>query len=66
MANVTGTPYITGLGTGTGGVGTYYVNTSETAASATITATSAIETKWIAMSNAAPGELVKISDHPLG
>jgi hypothetical protein len=57
---------ITGLGTGAGGTGTYYVNNTQSAASATITATAAVETKWIAMSQAQPGELVKISDHPLG
>ncbi len=64
--NVTGVPVITGFGTGTGGVGTYNVSVSETAASATVTATAGVETKWYAMSNAAAGSLVKISDHPLG
>lgn len=58
--------FITALGTGTGGLGTYIVNLTQTVTSTTISATSNIETKWIAMSSAAAGELVKISDHALG
>lgn len=57
---------VTALGTGTGGTGTYIVDPTQTASSTTITATSNVETKWIAMSAGLPGELVKISDHPLG
>jgi len=60
-ANVTASSFITGYGTGTGGVGTYYVSPTQTAASATVNATGAIETAWYATSNAAAGELVKIS-----
>ena len=57
---------ITGLGTGTGNTGTYYVNLTQTVSSTTITANTSVETKWYAMSSGAAGELVKISDHPLG
>lgn len=59
--NVTGTPVIIALGTGIGAAGTYYVSVSETAASATITATAALETRWFVDSYAAAGELAKIS-----
>lgn len=64
--NVTTGTFITALGTGTGGTGTYVVSPSGTTASTTITATADYETKWYAMSNGAAGELVKMSDHPLG
>lgn len=57
---------VTGLGTGTGGLGTYYVNPSQTQGSGNFTAQGNIETKWFAMSTGAPGELVKISSHALG
>lgn len=58
---------ITQLGTGTGGTGTYYVDPSQNSTPAlTITAALAVETKWYAMSPALPGELFKMSDHPLG
>jgi hypothetical protein len=66
-ANVTGTPAIISLGTGTGGNGTYNVATSQTAASATVNATGYVETKWVCMDvGRAVGELVRISDHALG
>lgn len=58
---------ITALGTGTGGAGTYVVNNNTAVASAAITVAGVdVETKWVAMSSGAPGELVKISDHVLG
>lgn len=57
---------ITGLGTGVGGIGTYFTNTNTPSTSAATTGTSNIETKFIAMSGGAAGELVKISDHALG
>jgi hypothetical protein len=57
---------ITAFGTGTGGVGTYIVNNNTVVASTTITQNLNVETKWIAMSAGAAGELVKISSHPLG
>ena len=53
-------------GTGRGGAGTYYVNPTQTSGSGTINATGNIETKWIAMSSGLPGEVVKISNQPLG
>jgi hypothetical protein len=52
---------ITQLGTGTGGTGTYYVNQIQTVSATTMVAALAAETKWYAVSNALPGELVKIS-----
>ncbi|RVT95244.1 hypothetical protein EOD42_16800 [Rhodovarius crocodyli] len=64
--NVTANTIVTGFGTGTGGTGTYYVNLTQTAASATVNATGAVETKWIVASNSLPGELLKISSQPLG
>lgn len=63
---VTAGTKITGLGTGTGGLGTYYVQTTQTVTSSTITAVGNVETKWIAMSVGAPTDLVKISTMALG
>lgn len=60
---VTGTT-ITALGTGTGGVGTYIVNASQTVGTATIIANTTFETNWIARSMGATGELIKISSTP--
>ena len=65
-ATVTAGSVIAGLGTGTGGAGTYYVNPTQSSGSGTINATGNIETKWIAMSSGLPGEVVKISNQPLG
>jgi hypothetical protein len=65
-AGVTAGTTITGFLTGTGGVGTYLVGTSQTAGSTTISVTAGIETKWSAMTPGAAGELIVISDHPLG
>ena len=64
--NVVAGTYITQLGTGTGGAGTYYVSNNTAVSSTTISATSAIETKWYAMSQGAAGELIKMSSWPLG
>jgi hypothetical protein len=59
--------YITALGTGTGGTGTYYVYPSQTeAAVQTMLFLGSIETKWQAMSNGLVGELVKMSSEHLG
>lgn len=58
---VTADTFITQLGTGTGGAGTYYVDISQTAASTTITGTSAVETPWYVQSLAEVGEVFKIS-----
>jgi hypothetical protein len=60
--NVTSGTYITGLGTGTGGTGTYYVSPSGTTSSTTITATGAVETKWSVKTACAPGELFVMSN----
>lgn len=60
-SGVTAGTVIRGLGTGTGGTGTYFVSPSQTASSTTITAQSATETKWNVCTNAAAGELIKIS-----
>lgn len=65
-AGVTASTTITALGTGTGGNGTYIVNFTQTVASETIAAGTSVQTKWIAMSAGAPGELVKISTVALG
>ncbi|MBI1213633.1 MAG: hypothetical protein GC190_19415 [Alphaproteobacteria bacterium] len=58
--------YISALGTGTGGLGTYYVNNTQTVGSTAISSASNIETKWYCRSVGGAGELVKISDKPLG
>ena len=55
--------YITALGTGAGGAGTYIVNKTQTVSSEAIAATTNVETKWIAASVGAAGELVKITTH---
>jgi hypothetical protein len=57
---------ITDLGTGTGGAGTYIVNNTQTVGSGALNTALDVETKWYAMSPGLAGELVKISDHPLG
>jgi len=54
---------ITGLGTGTGGTGTYYVSPTQAMSSSTVTQTANVETKWTALSAAQPGGLVKISSY---
>lgn len=57
---------ITDKGTGVGLAGTYIVNLTQTVSSAALNTASNVETKWIAMSPGLAGEIVKISDHPLG
>jgi hypothetical protein len=57
---------VTGFGTGAGGTGTYYVSPTQAVTSTTITFTTNVETKWVAMSQGLAGELVKISTHLLG
>lgn len=52
---------ITAILTGTGGVGTYSVNNSQTVASTTITGQAYVETKWAVSEGCAAGELVKIT-----
>lgn len=65
-SGVTANMSITALGTGTGGAGTYITNVSQTLSSQAINTASNVETKWFARSSGLPGELVKISDQPLG
>ena len=57
---------ITGFGTGTGGLGTYYVQTTQTVTSSSITSVLNVETPWIAMSAGNVGDLIKISRISLG
>jgi hypothetical protein len=55
---------ITQLGTGTGGAGTYIVNNNTVVASTAISvAATNVETKWIAASAGAVGELIKCTSH---
>lgn len=67
-SGVTAGTMITALGTGTGGAGTYVVDVSQTVGTGEAIDVDAVnvETKWYCMSPGAPGQLVKISDHPLG
>ncbi len=59
--------HIRALISGTGGNGsTYSSDNNTTQTSTTLTFTTNVETKWIAMSAGAAGELIKMSDHPLG
>lgn len=59
--------YITANISGAGGTGgTMVVNNNTNVGSTTITASSAVETKWYAMSTGVAGALVKISDHATG
>lgn len=60
-ANVAPGTVITAFGTGTGGTGTYTVNTSQTAASGTITGQAYVETKWSVAAACNAGELVKMT-----
>lgn len=62
-AGVTAGTTITAFGTGAGGLGTYIVDTTQTASSTVITGTTFVETKWIAASTGAVGELVKMTTH---
>lgn len=63
---VTAGTQVTAFLTGTGGVGTYVVSPNTVVTSTTITAASNVETKFVAMSAGAAGELVKITTHLLG
>jgi hypothetical protein len=58
---ITAETYITGLGTGTGGTGTYTINNSQTFASGDIVASSSVETDYCVVVGGANGELIKIS-----
>lgn len=50
----------------TGGAGTYAVSNNTVVSSTAITGATNVETKWVAMSGGAAGELVKVSTHVLG
>jgi hypothetical protein len=58
--------YVRGLGTGTGGIGTYYVDNATAVASTLLTAANAVETKWFATSAGGPNEIIKMSSWLLG
>lgn len=58
---VTANTVITGFGTGAGGLGTYYVNFTQTVTSTSITGTTTVSTKWKFASAALAGEVVKIT-----
>lgn len=58
--------YIVSPITGTGGAGTYLVNNGQTIASQAINVNANTETKFIALSTGAVGELIKMSSHKLG
>lgn len=57
---------INARGTGTGGMGTYFISSNAVIASAALTVGTSIQTKWIAMSTAAPGEILKMTNHTEG
>jgi hypothetical protein len=58
--------YISALGTGTGGLGTYIVSNNTVVSSTSITAALSYQTKFRARSQGLTGELVKMSSHLLG
>ncbi len=58
---VTAGTLITALGSGTGGAGTYTVNTSQTVASTTLTEIGASESQWFVHSTVGTNELARIS-----
>lgn len=58
--------YITAPISGAGGAGTYAVNNNTVVASTAISATTNVQTKWVAQSAGAAGEPVKISSYALG
>lgn len=59
---VTAGTTVYGYGTGAGLTGTYYVGTTQTVTSTTITATLDVETDWQAVSSGQAGELVKMTN----
>lgn len=63
---VTAGSTITAFGTGTGGLGTYIVDTTQTVTSTAIAGTTYVETKFFCRSTGAAGELVKMSSYLLG
>lgn len=65
-SSVTAGMSITQAISGTGGAGTYATNISQVLSSQAINTASNVETKWYCRSAGLPGEIVKISDQPLG
>lgn len=65
-AGVTPGTYVTALGTGSGGTGTYTVSVSQTVASSALTTTAYIETKWYAAASGSAGDLIPITSYPQG
>lgn len=65
-ANILVPTFITQLGTGVGGTGTYVVSGQLTAAAAAVSASSNVLTKWYAISSGLPGEVVRCASNPLG
>lgn len=63
-SGVTAGTTITGLGTGTGGVGTYTLSAAQQFAGTTVTALGAVETRWYLWSTPAAGEVAMISTLP--
>jgi hypothetical protein len=59
-------PLGTGGTTGVGSTGTYIISSAAGAGDTAFTVAAGVETKWIATSVGAPGELVKMSSHLLG
>ena len=55
---------ITALLSGAGGAGTYIVNNTQTVGSTGLSSLSSIETKWVARTSGAAGEIIKISSTP--
>lgn len=51
---------ITAFGTGTGGLGTYIVDNNTVVSSTTITGTTNVETKYVVLNSALPGELMAV------
>lgn len=60
---VAGSTTITALGTGIGGTGTYIVDPTQAMSSSTVTQNNNIETKFVAISAAQPGGLVKVASY---
>lgn len=65
-SGVTAGSYITALGTGTGGAGTYIVSASQSLSSQTIGTATNTETTWTCRSFGQPGDLVIVSSTALG
>jgi hypothetical protein len=65
-SGITAGTYITALGSGTGGAGTYAVNIGQSIGSQAINTATNVETSWNVRSSALPGEVFKASRKTLG